>query len=446
MNDSSKMRTNPSYQELRQRVDALEKEVADRKFSRQRIKHLNAVLNSVRNVNHLTIKEKNREQLIRKICHLLVESRCYHNAWIVLMDEIYNPILGAEAGLGEHFTKVFDEITYGNMIYCCKQVLVKPQLLTIQNPLEVCTDCPLSMMYNGRGAMSRRLEHEGKVYGLLTVSVPLDYSRDEQEHQLFEDVAGDIAFALHNIELERERKRAEAALRDARDELEKRVKDRTNELELLSSKLLSAQEEERKRIAGDLHDGIGQSLSAIKFMVETALDRSNNNFPDIHALQKLVPMLQKASEEVRTIVMNLRPSILDDLGIRATIGWFCRQFKTIYANIDIEKDIDITETNIPDDLKTNIFRVLQEAMNNIAKHSQAGLVKISLTESRHGIDLKIEDNGVGFNVDHLSCLEFAEKGFGITGMKERTELSGGKFRLVSAPDKGTAVQAIWPRR
>jgi signal transduction histidine kinase len=297
--------------------------------------------------------------------------------------------------------------------------------------------------------MSIRLAHEGHVYGLLTVSLPRDYVFDEEEQTLFRTVAADIACAVRRIEMEREQKEMESALRRARDELEVRVKERTRELERLSTKLLDVQEDERKRIAADLHDGIGQSLSAVKFLVENALEQVKGKLdpPELEQLNRLVPMLRHASDEVRTIVMNLRPSVLDDLGILATIRWFCRRFRTVYRQFDIVEEIRVREGAVSPRLKTIVFRILQEAMNNAAKHSQAELIRVSLTKTNAVLELSIEDDGRGFNPDGLNTgTPGWEKGFGITGMKERTELSGGVFRVYSKAGEGTTVTASWHLR
>jgi signal transduction histidine kinase len=155
-------------------------------------------------------------------------------------------------------------------------------------------------------------------------------------------------------------------------------------------------------------------------------------------------MLQKASEEVRAIVMNLRPSILDNLGILATINWFCRQYEGIYTGIRIEKTIHIRERDVPDHLKTAIFRILQEAFNNIAKHSNAREAHLALETNGERIELAVRDNGRGFDAGARFQKDGAENGFGITGMKERVELSGGVFSIQSAPGDGACVRASWP--
>ncbi|MBW2018275.1 MAG: PAS domain S-box protein, partial [Deltaproteobacteria bacterium] len=232
-----------------------------------------------------------------------------------------------------------------------------------------------------------------------------------------------------------ERKRMEAALRASE-----------KELRILSAQLLSAEENERKRIAQELHDSIGQSLGAIKFSLENTLHQLEKGEGDQckRSLGEIVPLTQKAIEEVRRIVMDLRPSILDDLGILPTISWFCRQFQTIYAGIQVETQIGIMEQDIPDPLKTVIYRVLQEAFNNVAKHSTADRVRLSLRKNNGHIELEIEDNGAGFDVDQAISRESTRRGFGLASMKERTELSGGTFSMQSEKGRGTRIHAAWP--
>jgi PAS domain S-box-containing protein len=230
-------------------------------------------------------------------------------------------------------------------------------------------------------------------------------------------------------------KRAEEALRRSGEELRR-----------LSSRLLEVQENERKRIAGELHDSIGQSLTAIKLGLENAVSRIPEDAPRgyVESLEALIPVVQQASEEVRQIHTDLRPSMLDDLGIVSTISWFCREFERLYSGTKITKEMDIEEKEVPEPLKIVIFRVLQEALNNVAKYGKADLVRVLLKETEGQIELAIEDNGQGFDVEHVRSWKSLKKGFGLISMKERTELSGGSFSIKSAPGEGTVVRASWP--
>jgi len=213
----------------------------------------------------------------------------------------------------------------------------------------------------------------------------------------------------------------------------------------LSTRLLSAHEEERKKIAGEIHDALGACLAAIKFKVEDVLQQMEKtaNAP-AQSLSTLVPVIQEAVEECRRIQMDLRPSILDDLGLLAGLSWFCRRFQTTYSNIQIEREIEAGEGDVPTPLKIVVFRVTQEAMNNIAKHSKADLVRLRLRKVDGAIELILQDNGRGFNLEKVLNSESTRRGFGLRSMRERIELSGGSFAIESAEGKGTRIHASWP--
>jgi PAS domain S-box-containing protein len=227
---------------------------------------------------------------------------------------------------------------------------------------------------------------------------------------------------------------------------EEALKKSAEQLRFLSSQLLGAQEKERKRIAQELHDGIGQILSAIKFGVEEALHQMGEGVtaPGGKTLKTLIPLVQNGVEEVRRICTDLHPSILEDLGILSTISWFCREFQSIYSGIRIEQKIDIQEHDVPDLLKIVIYRVMQEALNNVAKHSEADLVHLTLKKTGDTIQLAIKDNGRGFDLEDTSARETSRRGLGLASMKERTEYSGGSFSVESLSGTGTTVRASWP--
>ena len=144
--------------------------------------------------------------------------------------------------------------------------------------------------------------------------------------------------------------------------------------------------------------------------------------------------------------MDLRPSLLDDLGLLPTLSWFYRRFQTIFSEIRIEQEIEIKEGDVPPPLKIVVFRVIQETMNNIAKHSHANLVRLSLRKLNDRMELILQDNGQGFNLEKARSKETAKRGLGLASMRERTEFSGGSFDIESAEGKGTIIRASWPLR
>ena len=250
-----------------------------------------------------------------------------------------------------------------------------------------------------------------------------------------------------------EKKKILDDLKKSHDELERRVEERTAELmktnaqlESLSFLLLSTQEKERKRIAEELHDSVGQNLAALKFNVEHIINLWGEKSQDTCFLliQGLIPKLQETVIELKRIGKGLRPSMLDDLGVLAALSWFCREFQSVYSAIHIEKVFDIKEDHIPDNLKVVMYRVLQEALNNVSKHSSANQVTISLRKKKHAIEFSIKDNGRGFDVDVALLPENQRSGLGLVSMLKRTELSGGSMLITSDKEKGTVISASWP--
>jgi len=198
--------------EFRQRIDELKTTETERKCAEERIQHLNLVLRAIRKVNQLITKEEDRDRLLQGTCKNLIETRGYYNAWVALFDESGGLLTTTEAGLGKNFLPMADQLKRGELTYCARRALNKPNIIVIKDPLSTCGNCPLSPLYGNRGAMTSRLEYKGKLYGLLSVSIPRNLIEDKEEQSLFEEVAGDISFALHNKEIEEERKQAEEAL------------------------------------------------------------------------------------------------------------------------------------------------------------------------------------------------------------------------------------------
>lgn len=225
------------------------------------------------------------------------------------------------------------------------------------------------------------------------------------------------------------------------------------QLELLRD-LITAQEKERKRIACELHDSIGQSLGATKFKVEELLLGKNNDFSENceSQLKEIVDYIKNVIDEVRHIAMDLRPAMLDDLGALITLNWFCREFEKTYTNITVQQIINVNEADIPEDRKVVIFRIVQEAMNNIVKHAHAGKITLEISKSDSGMNMHIKDDGCGYDMDPVTnsntasfCSISGLSGcsFGMSSMRERAESTGGTFSIRSAIGKGTCVSVFW---
>jgi signal transduction histidine kinase len=218
------------------------------------------------------------------------------------------------------------------------------------------------------------------------------------------------------------------------------------ELRRLAAQHLTIQETERRRIAADLHDGLGQSLSLLKLGIQEALRQMGAGVPQktVESVKQLIPKVAGALDELRRVSMDLRPSSLDDLGILPTLSWFVREFDGAHLKTKIEKHISVSEKDVPEPLKIAIFRILQEAVNNAVKHADADCIRVSLRNGDDVLAFTIEDDGKGFDPGAMARRSDPRSGLGMQSMKERAELSGGSYAVTSALGHGTKVCVWWP--
>jgi signal transduction histidine kinase len=240
----------------------------------------------------------------------------------------------------------------------------------------------------------------------------------------------DLARTVAALEKENaERCRTEAALRRSHSVLRR-----------LSQKIVDIQENERRQIATELHDSIGSSLAAIKFALEGKLSSMAAAAPqDAISLETIVEHLKSTIGEVRRISSNLRPSTLDDLGLLATIEWFCKSTRRLYPKITIQAELALQEDDIPNFTKIVIYRVLQEAVNNALKHSGAQTIRIRLDKGADRLHLYVADDGCGFDLDGPLKKTDPLSGYGMRGMHDRAEMAGGSLAVDSSSERGTTI-------
>jgi len=189
------------------------RDVTERRQQQARIRHLNAVLRAIREVNQLLVRERDRGRLLQRTCDLLIETRGYDSAWVALLDESRKLEHVAGAGLGERFNELAEQLGQGNPPLCVRKALAEPGVVVFEDTHSACVGCALAEQHHNTSAMTVRLEHLGSIYGLLSVCVPVDFSSIEEEQLLFKEVAGDVAFGLSKIELEEALRHSEARYR-----------------------------------------------------------------------------------------------------------------------------------------------------------------------------------------------------------------------------------------
>lgn len=229
--------------------------------------------------------------------------------------------------------------------------------------------------------------------------------------------------------------------RNVIDTQQKTIQERTNALETLSRRLMKSDEVRKKKIATDLHEGLAQTLSAIKANVENSRQRINDDDENSKSLESIVPVIQSAIQEVRSIATELRPSSLDDLGLIPTLNWFCREFTRLHPGMQVEREIDLLEEEIPPALKIVIFRIIEMAFENIVQHAQA---------SRIGLALGLDDGAVSLEIYNAPGVPYGrpdlapDQSLRFDEMRERTTLSYGVFSVTRDQAGGVTLHAAWP--
>jgi two-component system sensor histidine kinase UhpB len=235
-----------------------------------------------------------------------------------------------------------------------------------------------------------------------------------------------------------ERQRIQLALERLNRELELSHE----QLRALSRRLLEIQEEERGRLARDLHDDIGQALTALKIQLES-LPRASADAPTRARVEDCVETVRHTLDRVRQLSLSLRPSQLDDLGLAAALrSHLDRQARV--AGIAPHFDSLEAPPEIATDTETACFRVAQEAINNVLRHAKARNLWLRLFTAGADLALSVRDDGQGFDVDSVRRRAGAGASLGLISMEERTALVGGSYELRSAPGQGTTMIATFP--
>jgi signal transduction histidine kinase len=207
--------------------------------------------------------------------------------------------------------------------------------------------------------------------------------------------------------------------------------------------VLRLQEEERGRISRDLHDGIGQLLTALKIQLELLAQEASSVAALAPRIAGARELADTALEEVRQLSHVLRPQMLDELGLEATLRWLVRTFQK-RTGVAVDLVFEAAEGRSDADVETLVYRIVQESLTNVARHSGARTAKVVLRRDPERLRVRIEDPGVGFSPDLLLGSSDDDRGFGVRAMRDRVELVGGRFSVRSAPGEGTLVEADVP--
>jgi signal transduction histidine kinase len=286
----------------------------------------------------------------------------------------------------------------------------------------------------------------------LSSPAQLEATNQELRHQITQRQQVEDALQLVNDELETRVRNRTLELAQINKELKTEIAERklANELQLktqerlqtLSGKLIEAQEVERRSLARELHDEIGQGLTAVKINLQTLQHSSTHSKMGL-PLQESISLVEVALQQVRSLSLDLRPSLLDDLGLAIALRWYVDR-QTQRSGIIGEFLAKPLETKLSPNLETTCFRIVQEALTNVVRYAQAQRVVVELWQLETQLHLIIRDDGIGFDVD--AARERATRGgsLGLLGMEERVLLVGGQIDIKSVHQRGTEIHAWFP--
>ena len=208
--------------------------------------------------------------------------------------------------------------------------------------------------------------------------------------------------------------------------------------------MVDVQEQERLRVSRELHDGISQILVSVKYSVELAVDRIRNGMEDATIpMEKAAKRLQDAIQEVRRISRDLRPAVLDDLGLKPAIESMCHELQD-RSGMQIAVKCDVIDDVLDTAKKTTLYRVLQETLTNIERHADATHVNVRIRRDGATVVMTIADNGIGFETNRYIRNRDPRAGIGLRNMRERMEFHGGGLSVTSELDDGTTITAYIP--
>ncbi len=420
----------------------------EKKQAEQRIKHLNTVLNAIRDVNQVIIREHDRECLIRAVCDNLVKTRGFICAWAILFDRNRDIKIAVEAGVGDEFNTLYKKMKSGQLPTCGQLALGTPGVQVIMDRSSTCIECPVAPEHGQTNGMACRLEYNGKIYGIIAVAIPSHWGLDPEEQLLFEEVAQDIAFALHGIETETARGEIESQLRQAQ------------KMEAIGT------------LAGGIAHDFNNILSAIIGYTDLALDEASADPALVDYLSQVAKAGRRAKNLVTQILALSRQakSELMPVQIHLIVKEALKLIHSILpSTIKIHQRINTFGKVLADpgqihqifmNLATNAYHAMRETGGKL----EVALAEAVVDATDDGpvgrlapgpyLVLSISDTGIGMDSNVLARIfdpYFTTKGkgegtgLGLAVVHGIVESLGGTITVKSVPGQGSTFKVYLPK-
>jgi PAS domain S-box-containing protein len=403
------------------------RDITERKMREAEIQQQNRELTALNAVSAIMNQHSgNIEQMLQQALEQVLTTLGVPAGWISIAPEDSRPYIAAVAGLSGSIAELETHFPDCD----CGRVLDKTRLPTTVKPEG---KCPSFNLHTHEGTSVKQhasvpLIAGGHVVGALSVAAPSSSYFNSDNFRLMVIIGTQLGVALENVRLwkdlqNKERLRAQ-----------------------LLAKAIRAQEDERRRIARELHDELGQSLNALIFGLKTAEITVEQNVADVQdVLRRLRVATSDAVRELQTVIYDLRPSLLDDLGLIPALRWYAEsRIESQGIRVSFETGNE-DEARFSPDVETALFRIAQEALTNVLKYAEADTIQIRLTSDKKKITLVITDNGKGFDLSSVLKNRGRDgRGLGLLGMRERAELLAGTCHVESELGVGTHIQVEIP--
>ncbi|HUN05233.1 MAG TPA: PAS domain S-box protein [Aggregatilineales bacterium] len=402
----------------------INRDIRARKQAEQALRFYTERLTILRQIDIDIIKAHSPENISTNVLNRIRDLIPYDSASIILIDEtadtatIYTSNYN-EAWLVANETVIPLVRNRSLEMMRMGQLLIVSDLMDVQESLSELGQKALQMGL--RATLNAPLTIQDTLLGLLSMASKTPNFFTAEHGEIAQEIANQLAIAFQNARMTQT------------------LQEKNQLLQATSALLVETQENERRHIARELHDEVGQTLTALNLMLEMYRRRteSDQETRELNEAHNLVTDLMK---RIREISLDLRPSMLDDLGLVPTLIWYFKRYK-LQTAIEIDFRHSGVEQRYAPMIETTVYRIIQEALTNVARHAQVAHASVQLWANSDVIHVQIEDNGKGFDLK-TSPLEI--KTAGLLGMRERTEIAGGKCKIESSIGSGTIIGVTIP--
>jgi PAS domain S-box-containing protein len=403
------------------------------------LRQASRALKAITECHQALIRATDETELLNEVCRIIVEAGGYRMAWVGYAEADANKSVRpvAQTGFDEGYVEKLN-ITWadkargrgpvGTAIRLGEPAVVRDTLTERNfNPWR-----KEARKRNFRSVLGLPLIGAAP-FGALTIYATDPDAFDDEEINLLLGLANDLAYGIMALRGRAEQRRAEEALKESEQELRR-----------LASQLLSIQEKERRRVARELHDELGQALTVLKINLVAIEDKLTPDQQHLKAnCEHMLSYIDTVIENVRRLSWDLSPSSLEDLGLSAALGYLvdetCRNH-----NIQCAVVMDEIDHLFTPEIQINIYRIFQEFLTNVVKHARASLVSVNVAREDGKVSFTIRDNGRGFNLQQAMSGKVAKKSLGLTAMHERALMARGSFQISSRKGKGTTIAFFIP--